>query len=53
MAFDGSGMLIRGETAGIEGRAAQAARARAIPLSYPPMSLPTQLLGGLLLLIGP
>jgi hypothetical protein len=49
----GLAMLIRGETAGIEGGAAQAAHARAIPLSYPPMSLPTLLLGGLLLLIGP
>jgi hypothetical protein len=42
-------MLIRGEKCGVQGGAADAARARAIPAA----SLPTLLLGGLLLLIGP
>jgi hypothetical protein len=42
-------MLIRSEMQGIEGKAADAALAPAILLS----SLPTLLLGGLLLLIGP
>jgi hypothetical protein len=42
-------MLIRGEMAGIQGGAAKAAGMPSIPLS----SLPTLLLGGLLLLIGP
>jgi hypothetical protein len=42
-------MLIRGEMAGVEGGAAQAVPTPAIALS----SLPTLLLGGLLLLIGP
>jgi hypothetical protein len=45
----GFGMLIRDEMAGIEGRAAEAA-AR-LPISR--SSLPTLLLGELLLLIGP
>jgi hypothetical protein len=42
-------MLIRSEKRGIEGGAAIAARASAIPAA----SLPTLSLGGLLLLIGP
>jgi len=42
-------MLIRSERRGIEGGAASAARAPAIPAA----SLPTRLLGGLLLLICP
>jgi hypothetical protein len=42
-------MLIRSETREIKGKAADAALVPAIPLS----SLPTLLLGGLLLLIGP
>jgi hypothetical protein len=46
---EGLAMLIRGEMVGIQGGAADIAHARAIPLS----SLPTLLLGGLLLLIGP
>ena len=42
-------MLIRSEKYGIQGRAADAVRPEAIPAA----SLPTLLLGGLLLLIGP
>ena len=42
-------MLIRGEIQGIEGKAADAALVPAIPAACSP----TQLLGGLLLLIGP
>jgi hypothetical protein len=42
-------MLIRGEKYGVRGGAADAAFACAIPAA----SLPTLLLGGLLLLIGP
>ena len=42
-------MLIRSEKYGIHGEAAEAARPRAIPAA----SLPTLLIGGLLLLIGP
>jgi hypothetical protein len=42
-------MLIRSENDGVLGGAARAARTTATPLS----SLPTLLLGGLLLLIGP
>jgi hypothetical protein len=42
-------MLIRSEIAGIDGTGAFAAGRRAIPAA----SLPTLLLGGLLLLIGP
>jgi hypothetical protein len=42
-------MLIRSEQVGKPGGAADAARARAIPAA----SVPTLLLGGLLLLIGP
>ena len=42
-------MLIRGGNHGISGGAADAARAPALPVA----SLPTLLLGGLLLLIGP
>jgi hypothetical protein len=42
-------MLIRSEKYGVPGGAAQAARPRAIPAA----SMPTLLLGGLLLLIGP
>ena len=42
-------MLIRGENCGILGGAADVVRATAIPAA----SLPTLLLGGLLLLIGP
>jgi hypothetical protein len=53
MALKGLAMLIRGEMAGIDGGAAQAAVAPAIPRLCSPMSLPTLLLGGLLLLIGP
>jgi hypothetical protein len=45
----GLAMLIRGEMVGVEGAAAGAARIPAIPAA----SLPTLLLGGLLLLIGP
>jgi len=42
-------MLIRSEIVGVEGRAAIAASSHAIPAA----TLPTLLLGGLLLLIGP
>jgi len=42
-------MLIRSEMCGVKGGAASAARHPAIPAA----SLPTLLLGGLLLLIGP
>jgi hypothetical protein len=42
-------MLIRSENYGVRGAAASAARSQAIPAA----SLPTLLLGGLLLLIGP
>jgi hypothetical protein len=42
-------MLIRSENGGILGGAADAVRATAIPAA----SLPTLLIGGLLLLIGP
>jgi hypothetical protein len=45
----GPAMLIRGEMVGVQGAAADAARIPAIPAA----SLPTLLLGGLLLLIGP
>jgi len=45
----GLAMLIRGEMVGVQGAAADAARIPAIPAA----SLPTLLLGGLLLLIGP
>jgi hypothetical protein len=48
-ALKGLAMLIRSEKYGISGGAAQAARARAIPAA----SVPTLLIGGLLLLIGP
>jgi hypothetical protein len=46
---EGSGMSIRGEIVGVQGRAADAVHIPAIPAA----SLPTLLLGGLLLLIGP
>ena len=42
-------MLVRSEIVGVEGRAARAAAFPAIA----PATLPTLLLGGLLLLIGP
>ena len=42
-------MLIRSEKVGVRGGVAKAARAPAIPAA----SLPTLLIGGLLLLIGP
>ena len=42
-------MLIRSEKYGVQGGAARAARPQAIPAA----SLPTLLIGGLLLLIGP
>jgi hypothetical protein len=42
-------MLIRSETSGVQGGAASAVRAPAIPAA----TMPTLLLGGLLLLIGP
>jgi hypothetical protein len=45
----GLAMLIRSEKYGVQGGAARAARSPAIPAA----SLPTLLLGGLLLLIGP
>jgi hypothetical protein len=45
----GLAMLIRSENHGIYGKAAMAAGPEAIPAA----SLPTRLLGGLLLLIGP
>ncbi len=45
----GFGMLIRGERCGVSGGAADAALIPAIPAA----TLPTLLLGGLLLLIGP
>jgi hypothetical protein len=47
--FKGLAMLIRSETYGIPGGAAQAAHLRAIPAA----SVPNLLIGGLLLLIGP
>jgi hypothetical protein len=46
-AHKGLAMLIRGKKHGISGEAAHAVRSRAIP------ALPTLLLRGLLLLIGP
>jgi hypothetical protein len=48
-AHKGLAMLIRGEIDGIFGGAAHAVRPAAIPAA----SVPTLLLGGLLLLIGP
>ena len=42
-------MLIRSEMVGVQGEAASAARIPAIPAA----SVPTLLIGGLLLLIGP
>jgi hypothetical protein len=45
----GLAMLIRSEMVGVQGGAADAVRTPAIPAA----SLPTLLLGGLLLLIGP
>jgi hypothetical protein len=48
-ASKGLAMLIRGEKYGVQGGAASAAGTPAIPAA----SLPTLLLGGLLLLIGP
>jgi hypothetical protein len=48
-ALKGLAMLIRSETCGVQGGTASAGRAFAIPAA----SLPTLLLGGLLLLIGP
>ena len=42
-------MLIRSETYGVQGGAASAGRTLAIPAA----SLPTLIIGGLLLLIGP
>ena len=45
----GPAMLIRGEKYGVQGGAAKAVGPEAIPAA----SLPTLLLGGLLLLIGP
>jgi hypothetical protein len=45
----GLAMLIRSGKYGVQGGAAKAVRAQAIPAA----SLPTLLLGGLLLLIGP
>lgn len=45
----GLAMLIRSEMYGVHGGAADAARPEALPAA----SLPTLLLGGLLLLIGP
>jgi hypothetical protein len=42
-------MLIRSEKVGVRGGAAKAVRASAIPAA----SMPTLLIGGLLLLIGP
>jgi hypothetical protein len=48
-ALKGLAMLIRSEKVGVQGGAASAARTPAIPAA----SLPTLLLGGLLLLIGP
>ncbi len=42
-------MLIRSEKFGVQGKAAEAVRSRAISAA----SMPTLLLGGLLLLIGP
>jgi hypothetical protein len=46
---EGFGMLIRSEKYGVQGGAAKAVGPEAIPAA----SLPTLLLGGLLLLIGP
>jgi hypothetical protein len=45
----GLAMLIRSEKYGVRGKPASAVRSQAIPAA----SLPTLLLGGLLLLIGP
>jgi len=45
----GLAMLIRSETFGVRGEAAKVAFARAIPAA----SMPTLLISGLLLLIGP
>ena len=45
----GLAMLIRSEKFGVQGEAAKLAYARAIPAA----SMPTLLIGGLLLLIGP
>jgi hypothetical protein len=45
----GLAMLIRSEKYGVQGGAVRAARPQAIPAA----SLPTLLIGGLLLLIGP
>jgi hypothetical protein len=47
--LQGLAMLIRSEKYGVRGPAASAVRSQAIPAA----SLPTLLLGGLLLLIGP
>jgi hypothetical protein len=47
--LQGLAMLIRGESNGVEREAAIAVVSRAIPAA----ALPTRLLGGLLLLIGP
>jgi hypothetical protein len=49
MRVEGVAMLIRSESVGVHGGAAQAARPEAIPAA----TLSTLLLGGLLLLIGP
>jgi hypothetical protein len=49
MASKGLAMLIRSEKCGVEGGAAEAVRTPAIPAA----SLPTLLIGGLLLLISP
>jgi hypothetical protein len=50
----GLAMLIRSENVGVSGSAAVAARPDAIPAaSLSAASLPTLLLGGILLLIGP
>ena len=54
MRAKGVAMLIRGDMVGVHGGAVQAARPEAIPAaSFPAASLPTLLIGGLLLLIGP
>jgi hypothetical protein len=49
LASKGLAMLIRSQMFGVRGGAATAVRSRAIPAA----SLPTLLIGGLLLLIGP
>jgi hypothetical protein len=50
----GLAMLIRSDNGGVSGVAAIAGRPDAIPaVSLPAASLPTLLIGGLLLLIGP